>query len=639
MDTRRATRVTATTRTWSILVFVLSIAIACGGPTTELDPPDDGPGDTPPPRPTGVTASVEEGLVTVRWDPIEGLVAEALVLRSDVHGPPSADSTEFELIAVADAADARFDDTTVAPGGTYIYAIAFRVGERVSATTEQAHEPVTVDGRHPHQAIIDVFEASPDRGTAPLSVTFSWALSTDAPDVTCRLDLGDGSTVDIADCSATSVYTHTYGPGRRVAIATLTADHAGSTDTASRGIALDISLDDEGRLAILARNAAGIPAAGRQRLFGNVDALLIAPSGSVEDLQRNLDEHGHAVVVDALAEPRDLAVILHVAEDYTSVVRRVPDVVPGTLHIDTEDVELARLRIAMAEADHALGAAHVFHHGFGPEAHRPIHQCCMSFAAVPGVEELVHIDPDTYTFIFVGAEDDHTAFFVADSVTVDGAMTLSVAPGERPHGLVTLDHRPWAGVAPDFTVTEIIMEASTFWPGHMDARPLAGDPAIQVIVQRDVRLTPATYRFQTWQRTGEWTISFSGDSFVVADGGATRLAIGGTLAVELFLEGTLQPDTTVHLRRRAFDPSGFEVVQVFTADGTGPVHDALGTFRVWDPSGVLIAEIAERAFGGGVPFDVPSNAAPGTYVVQFEWDIGPFAEHPIVVEAPFTMGE
>lgn len=180
-----------------VLLSIIAIA-ACG--TQHL-----------PVAPSDVSATPDAGFILLEWVDNSSDETHFLVFREESGDPNAMPGVLTELVRVP-ANTRQFVDHSVVRGRWYRYAVASLSPQGTSAPSEQAGGPVSPSDRPPAIARFDV---TPNGGTAPLTVAFSWEVTDpDGDPLTCALDAGDGSPpYDVADCTATTTLTHIYIDG------------------------------------------------------------------------------------------------------------------------------------------------------------------------------------------------------------------------------------------------------------------------------------------------------------------------------------------------------------------------------------------------------------------------------------------
>lgn len=628
--------------------WALVLAVACADLGDDGGTSADGAGALP--QPANVVAAIEGDAIRLTWelDAAEGI--EAVVFRAVVVDEVgSGFVTEWHVVGAVPGHVTQYQDVDVALGTAYTYAVASRRGSQSSEPVPQSNSPVVPgggEGLEPSVGPVEIehFEVSPRWGTGAVTATFTWLLEADSHGAMCRLTTGDGASVELEDCGESTSYEHTYAADASgVLVATLETIRFEHVRREHRGIAVNVNPDESRFLVLAAQRADGLPVAGAVRFAGNVQVVAIDRLGGLGHFSGNLDAHGSTVIASYSDGPTDLTpytllALLNTTEDYGTVLASFDGVDgPGTLYLNTEAPELARIVFGTSRAGDRLGYAYVLHEDtHGADARPPVN-CCLAFDPMNS-EHLVHAEPRPYRFVFAGATGAGEDFFLSEEVVVDGDGAFTFDPASRPHGRLRVSALDRWGQPLDVDLSLELEEAS-FWPreGSRDGwAPRLGTRATELL------LHPGAYRVPiAGLRLDAWELLLGVGEVSLEVGSTTTLDLGGDFGAALRVEDAPVPGGEVRsvlLIADVTDVHGNVVSQVFDRGATGG-SDVTARFRVFDPDGTLVLDAeADRFAPDRYRLELPDGVPEGTYAAEVVWDLGPFAAAPLTAQTTFVVG-
>ncbi len=640
-------------------------AIACGD--AGRLPSENGSGggtdaSPEPPAPSEVYVELDGDSIVVHWRAEVRSQTEALVYRALVFDEGGVRfRTELQLIEVVPSEAMMYRDRDVVRHSTYTYGVAIRSDAGASVVVEQTNAPVTPGGPHSEESptldgpvVIKRFEASPTGGSGAVTATFGWSFEEGAGEVLCRLDLGDGTMTEVADCARNASHVHTYSAeARGVMVATLTVIRSGHVSHAERGIALNLNPDESRYLAFVVQLDDGTPVKAPWVLGGNVRVVAVDRHGGTTNLFGYLDEHGSAVIGEFLeghdGGPYTLFAMVSVAEDFGSVMTRIDDVRgPGTVYVNAEAPDLARVVVDMARTGYRASAAYVLAEDIDHTGAGPLAMCCMMFSSSQRWH-VSHMAPGGYTLLVTGVAPTNGHFVVADELNVEGDRTLLIDPPVLPHGLLSIDTVTREGAPADNLLVSLRLKESSLWPPSSEPTGVSFGFRLQDRTSTELLLMPASYGPRVEFVIDDWWANI-GVPFDIVIGEATtsEWRVGGRMDASLRVDDGSGPGdvpgTTVSAVRFVpivVDAGGNVLTQVFRIEA-GIEVEVRPLFRLSDPAGVeWILDGASDAYtpGGGYRYVMGDGALVGEYRIDVEWDVGPFADGPLLASGTFVIDE
>lgn len=617
-----------------VAVLIAAIITACGGPL-DVDGTDDGPGGSQPAAPRAVHASANGDAVLVTWErEDDGAAVHVYRAHVQVHGDVQVRS-EFARIAEVASSVTMYEDREVLPHARYVYGISATVGDATTAIIEQEGPPVALGPGDDEPLAIVRFDATPDHGSGAVTVEFAWELRGSRDGWDCAIDFGDGEILHIPECASVEA-THAYASAASgVVVAELRVVRGPDVIRARHGIALNLNPDEQRFLSLVVRQEDGMAVAGKATFFGNVSVIAIDRNGDYGYFDSDLDENGQAVFAEYEDGPIDLTpytliVVVQTAEEYEGILTKFRGVDgPGTLYLQSESEDLARLQLGTVLDGDVIGSAMVVVESVPWNGDRPLIACCL----YPSNTGLFHVDPDSYTMLFAGLTHDGKAFYVSDHIDVGGDIQYDLDARSRPHGSATFLATTADGQRVDHAWKYLSLSDAPFWPGYSPNQVWL--PQI-TFIQNDALLLPGTYLGLLELHHDGWSAYVNIPSIDIVRGAASTVAVGGTWQASLRVfevgEG-LVPGGGFTVAASVSDAHGNDLIEVALEEG-GNVQRHV---RITDPEGSVFFDGPSDQ--NGLYLALPEGSLPGEYHAEFAWDIGPFSDGRLLAGTTFVVLE
>ncbi|RIH82294.1 VCBS repeat protein [Calidithermus terrae] len=221
--------------------------------------------------------------VTFSWS-VSDPDGDSLACILDVNGDGNA---EFFLSPCTSGSQKH----TYTASGTYTARLTVSDAGGLEAQ-QTATTTVGPGGGGNQPPVIDAFNRDPASGTAPLAVTFSWAISDpDGDPLTCKLDVNNDGTFEhtVTGCTSSSTRQHTYNAAGSYTAKLVVSDGKGLES--NKTVSVTVTSSQPNRPPVIS-SFAGTPASGAAPLQVTFSWAISDPDGNALTCKLDVDNDG-----------------------------------------------------------------------------------------------------------------------------------------------------------------------------------------------------------------------------------------------------------------------------------------------------------------------------------------------------------